>query len=103
MKYSITKTEAFFYEGHWTNYYKDGSMIGFKSPNGEVTYYGAPVYKGRYNEVTREQAYRIWRKHFPTRSCWFFPEWFQDLTATTSDNTVAIIRHDGRYSIYEED
>lgn len=103
MNYSITKTKALFYEGYWTNYYKDGTMIGFKSPNGEVTYYGAPAYKGHYNEVTRKQAYRLWRKHFPTWPCWFLPEWFQELICTTSDNAVAIIRHDGRYRIEEGD
>ena len=104
MKYSITKTKPFFsYEGYWTNYYKDGTMIGSKSPNGEVTYYGAPAYKGHYNEVTRKQAYRIRRKHLPTWPWRFLPEWLQELMATTSNNAVAIIRHDGRYRIEEKD
>lgn len=103
MKYSITKTEAFCYEGYWTDYYKDGTMIGFKSPDGEVTYYGAPAYKGHYNEVTLTQAYRILRKYFLTWPWCFLPGWFQRLITTTSNNAVAIIRHDGRYNIYEED
>ena len=103
MKYSITKTVAFFYEGYWTNYYKDGTMIGFKSPNGEVTYYGAPAYKGHYNEVTQKQAYRILRKHFSSWCYRVFPEWFPKLLDTTSDNAVAIIRHDGEYRILEKD